>query len=177
MNSTNASSSPTPTTGPFAGPSIPSSSSPTVASIQANEYSPQTTREVSLTASSSRSFDANTPFGPSTSSSSVASLLSQLQASPTIGAIIGSAPAISPHTPPPPPAVVSTIPSSWHPPLVPAEPLRASSTAPSLPTPAARKQDLRSCTFQQSLPYLARLSEDPGFVESVRRVCVTSRHF
>ncbi|KAF7792109.1 hypothetical protein EIP86_003139 [Pleurotus ostreatoroseus] len=38
--------------------------------------------------------------------------------------------------------------------------------APSLPP--ALGQDLRSCSFQQALPYLTRLSEDPKFLEAAR---------
>ncbi|TFY58570.1 hypothetical protein EVJ58_g6344 [Rhodofomes roseus] len=94
-------------------------------------------------------------------SPSVASLLSQLQSSST----------------PPPRHVFTPISStSSSLPLAPAPPFHSSATEASaapttgLPVPrlsSARKDDLRNLTFQQALPHLAQLAEDPGFVDAI----------
>lgn len=94
---------------------------------------------------------------------SVASLLSQLQSSPHVSALIGVP--STPHTFPPANATTSAVPASSH--HLPSDPYPANNGASSV-----RKQDLRACTFQQSLPYLARLSEDSDFIEAIRRVSV-----
>ncbi|KAI0921979.1 hypothetical protein AcW2_006798 [Taiwanofungus camphoratus] len=97
---------------------------------------------------------ATATVAPSTTSaSSVASLLSQLQASSSFTAITTPAqaplPVISSYISPPPA-------TSYH---LPPEPVPTLSSA--------RKHDLRSCTFQQALPHIARLSEDPSFIDAI----------
>ncbi|KAA1466046.1 hypothetical protein DENSPDRAFT_876203 [Dentipellis sp. KUC8613] len=108
--------------------------------------------------------EAGPEAGPSSSGSttSVAALLSQLQASSS--AVSNSHAAEPPH----PPAVVPPIPIRTRQPsasYVPQEPVQLA------PTPSsARKQDLRSLSFQQALPHLVKLAEDPSFVEAVTKM-------
>jgi len=93
-------------------------------------------------------------------SPTVASLLSQL-----------SAPAVDP----PPDASISQ--TALATPLAhsfklsslpPPDSIPAAPTATTTPVPSsAPRQDLRSCTFQQALPHLARLAEDAEFVSAV----------
>ncbi|KAI9063425.1 alpha/beta-hydrolase, partial [Trametes sanguinea] len=116
--------------------------------------------------------EGSATLGPaSTNTQSVASLLSQLQASSTFAAVAGQSrapgsqqpayappPAGSPEFPGPDAALPSSI---------------TATTAPSTTTvaPAPRalppRQDLRNCTFQQALPHIARLSEDAGFLKAL----------
>ncbi|OCH95871.1 alpha/beta-hydrolase, partial [Obba rivulosa] len=89
--------------------------------------------------------------------SSVASLLSQLQGSSSVAAVAGSAPPIE--TPVVQASAASS--SSYRPPEH--VPTHRPTTRPH----SAHPRDLRSCTFQQALPHLARLSEDPRFVAAI----------
>ncbi|KAI0721973.1 hypothetical protein C8T65DRAFT_705024 [Cerioporus squamosus] len=104
----------------------------------------------------------------SSNAPSVALLLSQLQASSSFNAAVGPS-----RTPAPtsassrPQYVPSASGGSRAPGPNTSEdaPATTSNTPPSAPhTP---RQDLRSCTFQQALPHLARLSEDPDFVKAL----------
>ncbi|KAI0723486.1 hypothetical protein C8Q76DRAFT_794419 [Earliella scabrosa] len=108
--------------------------------------------------------------GSSNAGRSVASLLSQLQASGTFSAAAspsGTSASASAPTPaaahsahshpfsggsvlPRTDAVLPSPPKSTHP-----------------PAPHTPRQNLRACTFQQALPHLARLSEDPEFVKAL----------
>jgi len=115
---------------------------------------------------------ANEP-GPSTSlpstdgegtstGSSVASLLSQLQSSPTWST---AQPVPSPPTRSPPvyaPTTLAYTPGANA--LASTTPFRLS---PSRGASSAARQDVRSYTFQQALPHLAQLSDDPNFVASL----------
>ena len=105
---------------------------------------------------------ANSEAAPT--GSSVAALLSQLQSSPTWSAAVPSPPTHSP------PVCVPTT-SAY----VSAVSTSASDTSlrrsPSRGLPLAARQDVRSYTFQQALPLLARLSEDPDFVALLSKVC------
>ncbi|KAI0771527.1 Alpha/Beta hydrolase protein [Trametes elegans] len=100
---------------------------------------------------------------------SVASLLSQLQTSSAFAEVAGPIRLPEAHQPAyaRPPAGIPDFPGPDD-----ARPSRprtgsvATATAPG-PTPTPR-QDLRTCTFQQALPYLARLSEDEGFLKALR---------
>ncbi|GBE79211.1 hypothetical protein BKA93DRAFT_823902 [Sparassis latifolia] len=109
---------------------------------------------------------------PSSSSSSVAALLSQLHGSPSFNAVV--APVPPPAAPPVDVNYCGTQHFDRHQPisesqstLAPCPAAPESAAAPPLAPPAVRKQDLRSYTFQQALPQLARLSEDPEFVKSI----------
>lgn len=101
--------------------------------------------------------DQVTAAGPSTS---VASLLSQLQSAPSWGA---AGPASTDVSRPPPRALVTSRP--FPEPLTPLSPEPAPAVAL-----AARPEDLRSCTFQQALPHIAQLANDPGFVAAIKQV-------
>lgn len=96
------------------------------------------------------------------SSASVASLLSQLQSSPSWAAVPPGAPT-KPTEPyighPTAPASVS---NESPPPLA---------VAP-VPSPK-RPQDPRSYTFQQALPHIAQLADDPGFVAAIKQVILS----
>ncbi|KZT13104.1 alpha/beta-hydrolase [Laetiporus sulphureus 93-53] len=96
-------------------------------------------------------------------SSTVASLLSQLRGTSSYS---GSSNPIHPHVQYPatcndyPPSQVTTI--------TPALPEPGPSRPLSTPTvSSARREDLRNLSYKQTLPHLARLSEDPGFVEAI----------
>ncbi|KAI0662947.1 hypothetical protein C8Q70DRAFT_1050652 [Cubamyces menziesii] len=120
---------------------------------------------------------------------SVASLLSQLQASSTFAAVAGPSPsgaaslstpafrrpayatppAGSPEFPGPDAALPSNTPPGKAACMGTGKPTIATATttgalAPRDPT---QRQDLRACTFQQALPHLARLSEDEGFLKAL----------
>ncbi|OBZ71840.1 hypothetical protein A0H81_08216 [Grifola frondosa] len=106
-----------------------------------------------------RTSDSAAVSQATTLSSSVASLLSQLQAPPSF-----TNTAFVPLVPPAQPSGIGHVSQPF------------SSFQPSIPEPApvpaplpssARKQDLRSCSFQQALPHLAQLSEDPDFVAAI----------
>ncbi|TFY60271.1 hypothetical protein EVG20_g7480 [Dentipellis fragilis] len=102
--------------------------------------------------------------GPPSSGSttSVAALLSQLQASSS------AVPSAHPPEPPRRPAVVPPTPIQTRQPSIPYVPNEPAQLAP---TPSsARRQDLRSLTFQQALPHLVKLAEDPSFVEAVTKM-------
>ncbi|KAH9894168.1 hypothetical protein C8Q73DRAFT_694767 [Cubamyces lactineus] len=120
---------------------------------------------------------------------SVASLLSQLQASSTFAAVAGpsTGATASLNTPgfrrpafAPPPAGIPDFPGPdaalFHstPPGMAACIGTGTTTTASATTPGALaprdptpRQDLRACTFQQALPHLARLSEDEGFLKAL----------
>ena len=125
--------------------------------------------EVPGTSDASSSTSRN--VGTGSSSASVASLLSQLQTSPAQhlhdhdGAALGfetlehdvSTDAIDPAAP-----VKFKVTDSPE----------ARARVPSVGLP---RQDLRSLSFQQCLPHLAKLSEDPEFTDAiakVRRACI-----
>lgn len=120
---------------------------------------------------------ANFGTGSSSGMASVASLLSQLQSSSAFNA---RACPSHPHA-----TLAST--SSGHVPLVSEQ---SQSTGPDATVsrgnydggngtdthpraPHTPPEVLRACTFQQSLPRLARLSEDPGFMQSLAAVSRT----
>lgn len=93
----------------------------------------------------------------SASETSVASLLSQLQASSS----------------PSPPTVPLTNPHKRHAGWsnVPSQQLR--DPGPLLPGAALlspRKKDTRAYTFQQALPHIAQLADDPDFVAAIKKV-------
>ncbi|KAI0676765.1 hypothetical protein C8Q78DRAFT_999376 [Trametes maxima] len=128
----------------------------------------------------------SSPQGHSTSNSqSVASLLSQLQASNAFAAVAGSSRPPAPRQPSyaPPPAGRPEFPGPDD-----ARPSRTNRTsgevpgaaAAPAPTPTARQpqsqsqsqnqgqgQDVRACTFQQALPHLARLAGDDGVLQAL----------
>lgn len=141
-----------------------SSSTSTKVSIQTTGYSTPAAGQV-FSATGSSTFDASAA-APGFTTSSVASLLSQLQASPNISAIIASGSGSTPQTA----SALGTTSAPSQPPN--SDPVLASNGTAR--KSATQQQDLRECTFQQSLPYLARLSEDPDFVDAIRRVCATS---
>lgn len=105
---------------------------------------------------------ADAPDDPSDAPSlSVASLLSQLQQNT-------STPAARPL-----PHVVTPqiLLANTSIPIVPAPPRHASADAASAPLPSsARREDLRSLSFQQALPHLVRFAEDPGFSDAISTV-------
>ncbi|PCH41599.1 alpha/beta-hydrolase, partial [Wolfiporia cocos MD-104 SS10] len=89
---------------------------------------------------------------------SVASLLSQLQNSLPFSSVTQSA--TEPH-----------VGSAQNPQLL-GSPYQSATDSRSVgtalaPPPPVRRQDLRNCTFQQALPHLARLVEDPSFVDAI----------
>ncbi|KAH8118539.1 hypothetical protein DFH11DRAFT_1567865 [Phellopilus nigrolimitatus] len=94
------------------------------------------------------------------SSTSVASLLSQLSsAGGSRPPYVPYEPTLSSHTP------SYEVSSSFDAPHVPPPP----------PPPPIRplektKQDVRKYTFQQSLPYIAQLSDDPAFIETIAKL-------
>ncbi|CDO74128.1 hypothetical protein BN946_scf185043.g178 [Trametes cinnabarina] len=105
---------------------------------------------------------------------SVASLLSQLQASSAFAAVAGQSrnfasqqpvyapsPAGIPEFPGPGAAPPSAITSTTAP---------TATTVASAPRALPPRQDLRNCTFQQALPHIARLSEDEGFLKALAAV-------
>lgn len=99
--------------------------------------------------------------------SSVAALLSQLESSTAWPAAVSS--------PPVPSAPIYA--SATHIYTASRASASSSSTLPPVTTPSqpterssAPRQDVRSYTFQQALPYLAQLSEDPNFVASLSQV-------
>ncbi|KAI0356681.1 alpha/beta-hydrolase [Trametes cingulata] len=104
--------------------------------------------------------------GPS-NSQSVASLLSQLQASSTFAAAVAGpsgtpGPSLSARVHPP--AGSSDFPGPDA--ALPASTTTVTTSAPA-PSPTPRRQDLRACTFQQALPHLARLAGDDGFLKAL----------
>ena len=122
------------------------------------------------------------PLGPS-----VASLLSQLQGStgPSAATGGGRAPPAQvepPSTSAPGPSPPAT--ASAPPPAAPGRPLRphsggiGPSSGPSVDAAGPVRQagpprpllDVRTCTFQQALPHLARLAEDPEFLKALTAV-------
>ncbi|KAH9950101.1 Alpha/Beta hydrolase protein [Amylocystis lapponica] len=110
--------------------------------------------------------DVATTAAESSAPTSVAFLLSQLQASSSYSAVAPPPPPPLPS--PPPPEDVLPVTVRAQPVELPrfpsfdAVPVRA----PSAPTPSsARTLDLRACTFQQALPHIAALSEDPAFMK------------
>ncbi|KAL7282045.1 hypothetical protein ACG7TL_003512 [Trametes sanguinea] len=121
---------------------------------------------------SPQGLDASTTLGPaSTNTQSVASLLSQLQASSTFAAVTGTsrtpgskqpAYAPSPAGSPEFPGPVAALPSSSTDIIAP-----SATTVASAPRALPPRQDLRNCTFQQALPHIARLSEDAGFLKAL----------
>ncbi|KAH6915222.1 hypothetical protein BKA70DRAFT_1258328 [Coprinopsis sp. MPI-PUGE-AT-0042] len=84
-----------------------------------------------------------TPHDSTSSSSTVAELLAQLK-KPTTSA--GSVPPVTRYEPPPP---------------LPQPPQQAPPTPQ--PKPALAATELKQCTFQNALPLIARLGEDPSF--------------
>lgn len=120
------------------------------------------TAESTSTPASSESGQSNTSTEAAATTTSVASLLSQLESSLTWAAAIPSPPVLSP------PIYASTTPT--HAPRTNAS---YSSTQPVVhtlclsPTP---RQDTRSYTFQQALPHLVQLSDDPNFVATLSQV-------
>lgn len=97
---------------------------------------------------------------PTVEHPSVASLLSQLQSSPAIQLE---------------PSHVIRNPAPIHDTRRPLPTQPNTTTDPRLARraahPSASNGDLREYTFQQALPVIARLSEDNGFVEALRKVC------
>jgi hypothetical protein len=104
---------------------------------------------------SSGSSEDQLAASPAATSTSVASLLSQLHAFPSF-----------------PPPSRGNEDSSHSIPSVSRKHESTSSVVVSVPPRA--KTDTRSYTFQQALPYLAQLAEDPGFVETVDQVWLCS---
>jgi hypothetical protein len=101
---------------------------------------------------------------------SVASLLSQLQSSPSWSAVVSSP------TRPPPPAyapTTSAFVSTMRVSVSEASPGRSPSRGISISAP----KDVRSYTFQQALPLLAQLSSDPDFVALLSKVCTFCAHY
>lgn len=111
----------------------------------------------------------------SSSISSVASLLSQLQSSPTWSSVTTpSATSLSPpaNVPGPPvkgPGLPSILQSQANKFALEKQPDSQPHHATSTPS-SARTQDLRSFTYQQSLSHIAELSDDPDFVELLSEV-------
>lgn len=101
----------------------------------------------------SRSSDEQPASSSTATSTSVASLLSQL------------------HSLPPLPPPLSRDEDSSH--KAQPAPRRHEPTPPAVPVPPRVQTDTRSYTFQQALPYLAQLVEDPGFVDVIKQVCFT----
>ncbi|KAF9468856.1 hypothetical protein BDZ94DRAFT_1244758 [Collybia nuda] len=105
---------------------------------------------------------ANVPAPPAVStatSASVASLLSQLQASSSPSIYIPNAPSINTHK------------RSFGWPTIPSQQLHG--PAPPLLSEAAlpsTRKDTSSYTFQQALPHIAQLADDPKFVEAIRKM-------
>ncbi|RDB20544.1 hypothetical protein Hypma_012457 [Hypsizygus marmoreus] len=94
----------------------------------------------------------------SSSLSSVASLLSQLQSSPSWSAVSS--------TPPTSSTSEEDAPLS----AAPLQQPTSSSSIESLSPPKKSPQDPRSYTFQQALPHLAQLADDPGFVVAITQM-------
>ncbi len=113
--------------------------------------------------------ESHPPAG-SSSAPSVAALLSQLQASGSFNATAGSRSAPIPALAPAPAHVQLSHPRpfSGGPNLPRPDAELPESTHP--PAPHTPRQDLRACTFQQALPHLAQLSEDPGFLKALTAV-------
>ena len=111
----------------------------------------------------------------SSNAPSVASLLSQLQASSNFRTLVGPSrtPAPTPTTSTHTPAYVPSASGGSRLPGPdagdPVEAASASSTTPPS-APHTPRQDLRACTFQQALPHLARLFEDRAFVQALAAV-------
>jgi hypothetical protein len=98
----------------------------------------------------------NPVFPPSASTStSVASLLSQLQASPSLTPPTSTRNRDDGRSVTPSPQFYDPSPSQ-------------AAAAAVLPSP--RKKDTRAYTFQQALPHIVQLANDPGFVAAVRQV-------
>ncbi|CCM04035.1 uncharacterized protein FIBRA_06192 [Fibroporia radiculosa] len=142
-------------------PSQPGPSGAVTSTSSAKPFNPPPSESAesrqNLEKSKSSLSDNNVTPDPPGPSSSVAALLSQLHAhpSPPIPSPLPShgLPLVQPHHFVPPAA-----------PYLPPEP-RPPTTTPSGPSPSVRKEDLRGCTFQQALPHLVRLSEDPTFLK------------
>lgn len=104
--------------------------------------------------SGSSSTNSDEPKSSASASTSVASLLSQLQASSS-----PSAPVTNPHKRH---AGWSNVPSQQlHDP---------DSLLPGVALPSPRKKDTRAYTFQQALPHIAQLADDPDFVAAIKKV-------
>ncbi|KAI0643703.1 hypothetical protein C8Q79DRAFT_1012266 [Trametes meyenii] len=133
---------------------------------------------------------SSSPQGHSTpNSQSVASLLSQLQASNAFAAVAGTSRPPAPRQPSyaPPPAGRPEFPGPDD--MRPSRTSRTSGEVPGAaaapaPTPTARQpqsqgqgQDVRTCTFQQALPHLARLAGDDGVLQALAAVRVSVAHW
>ena len=112
---------------------------------------------------------ANLGTGSTSSAPSVASLLSQLQSSTALNALVGPGRSHPPHT--------AISPGSIPPAADPSQNTGLDATESSgnghgthPRAPHTPPEALRACTFQQSLPHLARLSEDPDFVRTLAAV-------
>lgn len=107
---------------------------------------------------------------------SVASLLSQLQTSRSLAAVVAgssssSTPIIArPRQPPPAQAGGSEFPGPNVAALPSGTGTGSSDTGPAPAPAASQRQDVRACTFQQALPHLARLSADAGFLKALAAV-------
>lgn len=112
--------------------------------------------------------------GPS-NAHSVASLLSQLQTSRSLAAVVAgpsssSTPVIARPRQPPPGGPEFPGPDAAALPSLSVMSTGSSDAGPA-PAPAARqRQDVRACTFQQALPHLARLSADADFLKALAAV-------
>ncbi|PIL36690.1 hypothetical protein GSI_00379 [Ganoderma sinense ZZ0214-1] len=100
--------------------------------------------------------------GSSSNIPSVASLLSQLQSSTAFSALAGPSRPHAPRTAISPgsvPSLQTTGPDATE--------SSGNGHGTHQRAPHTPPEALRACTFQQSLPHLARLSEDPGFVQTL----------
>ena len=104
---------------------------------------------------SPHSTDFNTTSETASTSTSVASLLSQLRSSPSWTAAGG-----------PGSNEISQATNSLSPPTVPAP-------APASIVPVVEQEDIRSFTFQQALPRVAQLANDHGFITAIKQVSMS----
>jgi len=104
---------------------------------------------------SPHSTDSNATSEIASTSTSVASLLSQLGSSPLWTAAGGPGSNTISQT-------TNTLPL---PPTVPVP-------APAPIVPVVAQEDIRSFTFQQALPRIAQLASDHGFITGIKQVCI-----
>jgi hypothetical protein len=110
----------------------------------------QAWKEVSAPSTSASSGNHEQQASTTATSTSVASLLSQLQSLPSVPPLIPGNKDSS-----------DTIPADFQP---------HESNPPLVVVPPRMKTDTRSYTFQQALPLIAQLAEDPEFVEDIKQV-------